>query len=267
MHNVQMRLYEVRSTGELRSCADDDTLVLWAAQGFGPGVRGWRRGDAVAVASPGLSRRDRLAVHGPPDLVVPLVAEVLTEVGPTYRPIGSAALVEAVAGQVPGLSLAGKGFGWMQTSRPSPSPRPDGAGWLELGRSGLATTVTDLLAEAHPESYATPGVPGVRRWAGAWAETSEGRTLAAVAADAWSAPEVGYVAGVGARSALRGRGYAAAAFGLVLDTLVAEHGRAGLMVETANTAAVGLYRRCGLSWRPLAAAAVDGAPGCGPGAC
>ncbi len=258
-----MQSYELRTTGELRSCAGDDALVLWAAQGFGPGVRAWRRGDAVAVASPDLSCRDRLAVHGSPEQVAPLVAEVLAETGPAYRPIGSAALVEAVADRVPGLRLAGRAFGWMETLRPSSSPRPDGAIWLELSRPGLASTVTDLLAEAHPDSYARPCTPGVHRWAGAWAETPEGRTLAAVTADAWSAPEVGYVAGVGARSALRGRGYAAAAFGLVLDTLVTERGRAGLMVESANTAAVGLYRRFGLSWRPLAAAAVDGSPAAG----
>ncbi|WP_345770065.1 GNAT family N-acetyltransferase [Streptomyces sp. F-1] len=54
----------------------------------------------------------------------------------------------------------------------------------------------------------------------------------------------------------RGRGAGTAVCGLVLDRLVADHGMAALMVDGWNTAAVRLYRRLGLSWRPLAAARI-----------
>lgn len=76
------------------------------------------------------------------------------------------------------------------------------------------------------------------------------------AADAWSAPGVGFLAGVATAERARGRGAGSAVCGLALDGLVAEHGTAALIVDTWNTAAIRLYRRLGLSWRPLAAARV-----------
>lgn len=253
--------WEITSLGELHRGSAGDGLVMWAAQGLGPGVRAWRRGDAVAVASPYLSCRDRLAVHGPASDVAVLVAEALAVVGPTYRLIGSADLVSDVAGSIAGLEIA-RTFGWMETDRPAPRDRaaPEattaaryaaaGARWLDPAWS---SPVAELLAEAYPESYARPGLVGVRRWAGS--VTPDG-ALAAVTADAWSAPGVGYVAGVATRGPLRGRGYAASAFRLAVDTLVAEQGRVALMVNAANRPAVALYRRCGLTWRTLAAAGV-----------
>ncbi|HZC25474.1 MAG TPA: GNAT family N-acetyltransferase [Actinopolymorphaceae bacterium] len=260
-------LREITSLAELRRGCADDGLVMWAAQGLVPGVRAWRRGDAVAVASPYLSCRDRLAVYGPAADGSGLVAEALAVVGPTYRLIGPADLVGEVAGRITGLEVT-RTFGWMETDRPAAAstapPEPtappartpegtyaaDGARWLDPHWS---SPVAELLAEAYPESYARPGLVGVRRWAGAI--TPDG-ALAAVTADAWSAPDVGYVAGVATREPLRGRGYAAAAFRLAVDTLVAERGRVALMVNAANRPAVALYRRCGLTWRTLAAAGV-----------
>ena len=259
-----MQLREIATVDELRHACAGDGLLMWAAQGFAPDARGWqrvrawRRGDAVAVASPYLSCRDRLAVHGPANQVGPLVGEVLPETGPTFRPIGPAALVEALADRVSGLEVVHR-FGWMETARPTRrSARVSGAaddvGWLDAAQ---AAPVAELLAEVYPASYARPGLPGVRRWAGA---VGPDGALAAVTADAWSSPDVGYVAGVASRVALRGRGYASAAFRLAVDTLVAEHGRVALMVAAGNDAAVGLYRRAGFVWRTLAAARVVAAP-------
>jgi ribosomal protein S18 acetylase RimI-like enzyme len=251
---------EITTVSELRAVCDDDALVMWAAQDLRATrpswrrARAWRRGDAVVVASPYLSCRDRLTVYGPVDDLAPLVRHVLAEVGPSFRPVGSAELMEELVRALPELTLV-RTFGWMQTDRP-PTRAASGTGpaatvrWLE---SRWAAPVAELLAEEFPRSHARPGLVGVRRWAGAL--TSDG-VLAAVTADAWSTGSVGFLAGVAARAALRGQGYAGAVVRLVVDTLVAEHGRAALMVDTANKAAVALYRRCGMTWRTLAAAFV-----------
>lgn len=245
-----MHSWEVASENELRRASDDDALVMWAAQGFAPGVRAWRRRDAVAVASPYLSCRDRLAVHGPAKQVAGLIPEVLAEVGPTYRPIGDSALVSSLVDRVPGLQLARR-CGWMQTDQPAPASGSDpGVRWLEPRWDAL---VAELLYDAYPNSYARPGLAGVRRWAGAVDSHGE---LAAVAADAWSAPNVGYLAGVATRPSARRQGFGLAAFRFALDTLVRDHGRAALMVDSANTGALGLYQRMGMRWRELGAACV-----------
>ncbi|MEU8249712.1 GNAT family N-acetyltransferase [Nonomuraea sp. NPDC048916] len=101
--------------------------------------------------------------------------------------------------------------------------------------------VAALLAEAAPGSYAVPGGAGVRRWAGL---RVEGR-LAAVAADAWSAPSVGLLAGVATAAPFRGRGLAERVCRWVSGELVAAHGRVALMVDDDNPAAIGVYERIG----------------------
>ncbi|MFL4910057.1 GNAT family N-acetyltransferase [Streptomyces sp. MMS24-I2-30] len=93
----------------------------------------------------------------------------------------------------------------------------------------------------------------MRRWAGA---RNESGTLLACAADAWSAPSVGFLAGVATAEQARGCGMRTAVCSLVLDDLVVDHDVAALMVDNWNTAAVRLYRGLGPSWRSLAAARV-----------
>ena len=244
-----MRMWEVRTTDELRQACDDDALLVWAAQDFGPGVRAWRRGDAVAVASPFLSCRDRLAVRGPVRQVAALVRDVLPELGPTYRPVGDAGLVGALPGQVPDLRLV-RTFGWMETDSPARAAAQAPARWLEARQW---SQVAELIQDAYPRSYARPGLAGVRRWAGSL--DGEGR-VAAVTAEAWSASGIGFLAGVVTRPSARRQGHGAAAFGLALDTLVHEYGRAGLMVASDNHAARTMYARMGMRWRDLGAASV-----------
>ncbi|MGW3952512.1 hypothetical protein ACWEKM_16660 [Streptomyces sp. NPDC004752] len=82
----------------------------------GPGVRIFRRGSAVAVAGPGLSGRDRLAVAGDPKDALPPVRDVLRVVGPTHRPFGDARLIDAPIRGTPGLVPGGAGFLWMETA-------------------------------------------------------------------------------------------------------------------------------------------------------
>jgi hypothetical protein len=93
---------EIGDHDELVTRCDADTLCLWAAQGLDGRCRAWRNADgrAVAVAGPGLSNRDRLAVRGEPDAAVALVPEVL-ELTPGHA-----------------------GRAWAGTSARSCSPRP-----------------------------------------------------------------------------------------------------------------------------------------------
>jgi GNAT superfamily N-acetyltransferase len=221
---------------------DQEPLIAWAAAQ--PAARTWRAAGAVAVACPDLSRRNRLAVHGDADAVVALLGEVLPEVGPSYRPLGDEDLITEVAGRVPGLAKVGR-FAWMDVTAPVTGPAA-GAWTDDLD------DVTGLLSEAFPESYAWPGGSGVRRWAGLWDHDG---ALVATAADAWSVPEIGFVAGVATHPRARGRGLAAALCAFVTNELLRDRQRVALFADHWNEAAVRTYRRLGFTLRPLGAAA------------
>lgn len=241
---------ELHDAEQLAAACGGDALVLWAAQTLEPGVRTWVDGEAVVVASPSLSNRDRLVVHGPVAAVAPLVESVLTWAGPRYRVLGSAALVTGVAERVEGLEVSGR-FAWMETDLALPPPVAEpgsGASWLEPADDA---EVAEILQSALPESHAQPGVAGVRRWAGIRA----GGGLAAVAADAWSSQAVGFVSGVATRPQLQGRGLGGAVVRFLLAAMRREHPRVGLFVAGDNEPAIALYRSFGMSFRPVAAAA------------
>lgn len=234
--------------------------LLWAAQlsaddgCVGPGVRVFRHGSATAVVSPGLSGRDRIAVDGEADDALVLVRdEVLAEVGPGHRPFGDAELIAAVVRGTPGLVAAGgPGFLWMETAEP-PSAVPEGVRWLDAEGEREAVA---LFEDAFPGSYARPGRPGARRWAGAYDQDPDGTgALLAVAGDAWSGVGCGFMAGVVTRPEARGRGLGVAVSRFVVDALVREYGRAALMVDADNPAAIAAYRRAGMRGREFAAAA------------
>ncbi|MEV4298862.1 GNAT family N-acetyltransferase [Microbispora rosea] len=253
---------ELVSEAEVVAASGDDDLVVWAAQGMRPGVRVWADGDAVAVASPEASRRDRLVVRGTAGQVVALVRHALAECGPSYRPLGDARLIERVVEAAPELELAGH-FSWMGTEKlapprlevTSPAVTSTGVAGTEGAASWLADSaapeVAELLAAANPGSYAVPGLPRVRRWAGV---RDGSGALLAVAADAWSAPTVGLLAGVATAASARGRGLGERVCRFVASALIAEHGRAALMVDDWNRAAVGVYERLGFARRRVAAA-------------
>ncbi|MER5648776.1 GNAT family N-acetyltransferase [Streptosporangium sp. NPDC002524] len=260
MNGVNGAPVRLKDAAEIAEACSGDALVLWGAQAMAPGVRAWALGEAVAVACPDLNRRDRLTVYGEPGPVSTLVRQALQETGPSYRVTGERALVEEVAARDARLRVVGT-FEWMDTpagapgpalTPPLPNPLPGRAGWLRTAEEG---EVGDLLARAAPTSWAVPGVPGVRRWAGV---RDDDGNLVAVAADAWSCPAVGFVAGVATAPALRGRGYGERVCRFALGELAAAHERVALMVDTANHAAVSLYERLGLRGRPLAAAGLDG---------
>ncbi|WP_427886777.1 GNAT family N-acetyltransferase [Kribbella sp. GL6] len=234
---------EIKTPAELKLASGDDSIVGWAAQGFTTGARAWRAGSAVVVAAPDVSRHDRLAVVGPVSEAVRLAAAVLTEVGPSFRPFGDEELIREMAEHLPGLEFAAA-FGWMDTDQV-----PDvttTAAWLD-GDAGVAA----LLDTASPSSYAWPGHPGVRRWA---AVTGDDGELLSVAADAWSAPGVGFLAGVATHPVARGKGLSGQVCGFVTAELVKRHGRVALMVDGDNAAAIAVYRRLGYTYRQVAAA-------------
>ncbi|WP_419706643.1 GNAT family N-acetyltransferase [Promicromonospora sp. NFX87] len=238
---------ELNSLADVHGAARGDALALWAAAGSARGSRAFTAGEAVAVVAPGLSGRDRLAVTGPAGDAAALVRAVLPHVGLTFRPIGDEGLIRHVVTRVPELEFV-DAFGWMQTE--TATGRRGTASWLTASDGD---DITALLDETFPNSYARPGRPGVSRWAGM---RDESGALLGCAADAWSAPDAGFLAGVATAELARGRGVGAAVCSFVLDSLVERHGRAALIVDGWNAAAVRLYRGLGMSWRPLAAARV-----------
>ncbi|GEB51715.1 GNAT family N-acetyltransferase [Streptomyces cacaoi] len=251
---------ELRNLSDVVRASGDDALAVWAAQGreahdcLGTGVRAWREGTAVAVASPHLSARDRLALTGHRADAARLLPRVLAETGPGYRLVADARLADPVLTDVPGLEPLHV-FHWMDTTAPPPpGPAADGgARWLDAEAAKRATRLFD---DHFPDSYAQPGRDGVHRWAGVPAGHGAGGEAAplAVAADAWSAAGCGFLAGVVTDPVARGRGLARAVCAFVLDALVGRYGRAALMVDTDNVPARAVYTSLGMTHRPLRAA-------------
>ncbi|GAA5065557.1 GNAT superfamily N-acetyltransferase [Thermocatellispora tengchongensis] len=242
----------IATLAELEEACGGEEIVLWTAQDLRPGVRAWRCGAAVAVAAPGVCARDRIAVHTAPANsaqaqaqaeaeAARLARHAAAECGPTYRLFGEAGLITRLAGPERPATV----FSWMSTR--TPPPRPAGAHWLE---PALDTQVAALLADHHPGSYATPGMPGVHRWAGARHDGA----LAAVAADAWSTRATGFLAGVATAAHARGHGLARRVCAFVTAELLTTRRSVALMVDDWNTAAIAVYEHLGYTARPVASA-------------
>ncbi|MHC5260340.1 GNAT family N-acetyltransferase [Streptomyces sp. UC4497] len=253
---------ELERLGEIEQAAAGHGQLIWAAQGQGggrpgPGVRAWRHGEAWAVASPN-QQQDRLMVQGDSADAAVLVRRVLEEVGPTYRVLGEAALIDELVRRLPGLVPVHEFF-WMETTTTSGAATA-GVRWLDAREEKEAASLFDRF---FPDSYAQPGRAGVHRWAGVVGEVdgsvgaevgSVGAEPLAVAADAWSAAGCGFMGGVITHPSARGRGLARAVSGYVLDDLVRRYGRAALMVLTGNAPAIATYERLGMTKHRFAAA-------------
>ncbi|MFI7689678.1 GNAT family N-acetyltransferase [Nonomuraea sp. NPDC049655] len=261
-------IHRLGDPGALRAACGDDDLVVWTAQDLSGQARAWALRQAVVAAAPGIARHDRLAVWGDPGDAAELVRHALAELGPTYRPLGERELMRRVAARLEGVRESGA-FSWMSLQGPPAGARTGQAGAAPLDAAPLDAgpppvvgwldgdaeqEITALLAGDAPSSYAVPGAAGVRRWAG----VRVGRELAAVAADAWSAPSVGLLAGVATAARFRGRGLAERVCGWMSSQLVATHGRAALMVDDVNAAAIKVYERIGYRRRLVLACHVAG---------
>ena len=86
----------------------------------------------------------------------------------------------------------------------------------------------------------------MRRRAGVTADSGR---LTAIAADAWSAPGVGFLAGVAVLPEARRAGQGRDVCAFVLAELLAARGRIALMVRDWNQAAITMYAGLGLSYR------------------
>ena len=241
---------EIGDHEELAAWCGADTLCLWAAQGLDGRSRAWRSADgrAVAVAAPGLARRDRLALHGPADAVASLAREVLDQAGPSYRPLGDRELIGALVGAIPRLVLAGT-FGWMYCWRSGVlPPGPTTAAWLPGAALG---EVAALLQAGFPASLAKPGVAGVGRWAGV---RDDAARLVATGTLPWPAPTVGLLAGIAVHPDARGQGLGRNICAFLLAEALRRHEAAALMVDDWNHTALRLYTDLGLRYQALAAA-------------
>jgi hypothetical protein len=215
---------------------------MWAAQRLLADGFAWASEGAIVVGSPALCGRDRLIVRGPAGPASGLVRAVLDSLGPSYAVIGDPPVMTALLARVTSLEPRGF-FGWLDCIR-RPVCRPvHKARWLSRQEWGAADQV---LSVAYPKSCARPGVPGVRRWAGI---TNRAGSLTSIAADAWTAPGLGFVAGLAVVPESRRTGQARDVSAFVLTSLMAVHGRVAMMVGRSDAAAIASYAELGLTYR------------------
>jgi ribosomal protein S18 acetylase RimI-like enzyme len=233
----------------LRSPADvaeasPDQLVRWAAQALlpshpTPGGGAWEHGGAVGVHAPDLNRHDRLVLAGPPEGIAAILRD--RGHGSTLRPLVATELVDPVRALLPDL-VTWASFGWMErTGRLATAPD---VRWL---RDDELDAAESLLRKVNPGAYVLPREPGALRWAGSFVDGE----LAAVGADAWSAPHVGFLGGVATHPGFRRRGLSKALCSFVVHDLLERHPACALMVDGGNAAAISAYRGLGFAYRDV----------------
>jgi ribosomal protein S18 acetylase RimI-like enzyme len=238
---------QLSTLADIVSASHADPQCIWAAQGLRNGGGAWAHDGAVAVGGPGLSGRDRIVVRGRATGAARVVREAVDALGPSYLLAADPDVMAGVLRQVCWLA-PGEHFGWMDATRRLPHRAVHQVRWLARNEWQAAD---DLLTEAAPASYARPWQPGVWRWAGI--TDSRGR-LTSAAADAWSVPSIGFLAGLAVRPEVRRLGQGQGVCAFVLDALLAAHGRAALIVPSSNVAAVRMFGRLGFVYRQQHAA-------------
>lgn len=218
--------------------ACSDPLVRWAAQALSSGGAAWEHRGAVAVHAPSLTRRRRLVLSGPAEGVASLLAAHGR--GVDLRPLLSQSLAHEVASLMPTPWVQDKPFGWMDRSGTLELPAE--ASWLPA-----ADGVTPLLHAALPGSWAWPGEPGIRRWAGVHVDDA----LVATAAEAWSSVDVGFMMAVAVHPSHAGQGLGQRVCQFVASSLLSLYGTCALFVDSSNAPAIALYRKLGFGYRDL----------------
>jgi GNAT superfamily N-acetyltransferase len=235
-------MQELTTLAEVVAASGADPQCLWAAQGLSDGGRAFEHAGALAVACRGLCGQDRIIVRGPATAAAVVAQEAFAAFGPAFVAIGDPPVMESLLGELAWLRPSSS-FGWMDGTRP-PRFRPaHPVRWLARREWQAAD---DVLTKACPDSFARPWLPGVRRWAGI---SDDHGQLTCTAADAWSTPGIGFLAGLAVLPEARRSGQGRDVCGFVLDALLAAHGRAALMVRDWNAAAVSLYSQLGMSYR------------------
>ncbi len=239
---VERDIQRIRSLEDVAEASAADPQCLWAAQGLLAGGAAWACEGAVVVGCPALSGLDRLIVRGAAEPAADLVLAAVESLGPGYVLIGDPPLMASLLDRFSWLESCGY-FGWMDgISRPPRRPLHS-VRWLSRQEWPSADRV---LRVATPDSFARPGVPGVRRWAGI---TNAAGSVTSIAADAWSAPGLGFVAGLAVMPAARGVGQGRDVCAFVLDKLMTAHGRVAMMVRDWSEAAIAIYSELGLTYR------------------
>lgn len=218
------------------ACADP--LIRWAAQALTAGGAAWEHRGAVAVHAPSLNRRRRLILSGPAEGVASLLCAHGR--GVNLRPLLPKPLATEVQSLMPTAWTEDAPFGWMD--RTGTLPLPADVSWLPS-----TDGVEPLLHKALPESWAWPGEPGVRRWAGVQLD----HTLVATAAEAWSSVDVGFMMAVAVDPSHTNRGLGTRVCQFVASSLLSLYGTCALMVENYNAPAITLYRKLGFTYRDV----------------
>jgi ribosomal protein S18 acetylase RimI-like enzyme len=238
---------QLSTLSDVVAASGADPQCIWAAQGMRNGGGAWAHDGAVAVAAPGLGGRNRIVVRGRPAAASRVVRAAVDALGPGYQVAGDPDVMAGILRQICWLQ-PGEHFGWMDATRQLAHRRVHEVRWLARNEWRAAD---DLLTEAAPGTDARPWQPGVHRWAGI--TDSQGR-LTSTAADAWSVPGVGFLAGLVVRPEVRHLGQGQDVCAFLLDALLAAHGRAAMIIPGSNAAAVRMCGRIGFTYRQQHAA-------------
>ncbi len=243
-------MQELNTIADVVTASDADPQCTWTAQGLHVGGRAWEHEGAVAVACPQLYGRDRIVVRGVAAVAVRLVREAIDALGPSFVLIGDPPLMGGLLARMRWLE-PGCHFGWMDSTKRPRHQRVHSVRWLARKEWQAASDVLDAVSEeedvaAAPPDYVRPWLPGIRRWAGI--TDAQGR-LTCTAADAWSVPGLGFMAGLAVLPRARGYGQGRDMTTFVLEALLAAHGRAALMTADCDSEAGRILARLGMSGR------------------
>ncbi|HVE98084.1 MAG TPA: GNAT family N-acetyltransferase [Mycobacteriales bacterium] len=234
----------MRALSRLRVLDDLEASVLAAldplrTQGWSlrvPGTEAYALGEAVAIHQRLGEQIDDWCITGPPPDAEALLRALVAERGHDSGSVPAGAL-DPLRADLGVTEVEPWDFRW--TDHP-PELRPHLAPcWLTPSED---PEVQDLLDVAFPSAALQTGAPEVRRWAGV--RDGTGR-LVACAADATSAPTLGFLSSITSAPDVRRAGHGAAVTAWAAAELVREHGRAGLWVNHPNEVARRLYDALG----------------------